>query len=151
MNSPSESSDPNDDSQRRLERLKELNRKLEESIRDGDAKIDALRARVADPGRLSFAAALDDMELQARVSADAGRLSYAAAIENLELQRETRDLTVEIKRLTVDLKRLTICAVVFAVLAFFCGAVQCYYGRSSYILALRQSQLNLSPAAAQTK
>jgi hypothetical protein len=80
MNVPSE---PHDDSDRRLERLRQLNRKLDEIIRDGDTKLPQLLAHVADT-------------------------STAAAIESLELQREVRDMTLWIKWLTIIITVLTL-------------------------------------------
>jgi hypothetical protein len=80
MNVPSE---PHDDSDRRLERLRQLNRKLDEIIRDGDTKLPQLLAHVADT-------------------------STAAAIESLELQREVRDMTKELRDMTLWIKWLTI-------------------------------------------
>ena len=80
MNHPSE---PNDDSDRRLQRLRELNRKLDEIIRDGETKLSPLLANVAN-------------------------IEAAAAIESLELQREVRDMTRELRDMTRWIKWLTI-------------------------------------------
>ncbi|MEP6820872.1 MAG: hypothetical protein ABI946_00820 [Chthoniobacterales bacterium] len=92
----SEPSEPDDSD--RLRRLRELNRKLDQIIRDGDAKLHSLEDRVL---------------------AHSAQSSYAVAIENIYLQRTIRKLTIVILVFTIIAALAGSIQATYAVLSYY--------------------------------
>lgn len=104
------SSNMNSESESTYQRLAQLNRFLDEAIKDGDTKLAELRSRAGASDTQILTARIDTL-----ISVLAGdtQASIEATRQNIQLQR--------------DMKRLTIYALIFAVIACILAGGQLYY------------------------